>query len=125
MLKRNKSADPNGMVSELLKDGGEDLKDGILNMFNEIKRKQIVPDFMYTSDICSIWKSKGSRMDIGNERGISLINVFKKALENLLYNDLYENIDANMSESNIGARRKRRINDHLLIMRGVIQAQLS
>ena len=44
----------------------------------------------------------------------------KKILEKLIYNDIYKDIDQNMSDCNIGFRKKRNIRDHLLIIHGVI-----
>ena len=71
-LKNNKTMDPNGMINEIFKPevAGEDLKTGLLALFNNIKENLIVPDFMNLQNITSIYKSKGSRMDMNNERGI-------------------------------------------------------
>ena len=57
--------------------------------------------------LVSIYKNKGSRFDMNNDRGIFILTVFKKILDKLLYFDLYDDIDANMSASNIGARKGR------------------
>ena len=76
---------------------------------------------MSISDITSITKSKSkSILDMDNQRGISLITVYKKILENLLYNDLREDLDQNMSESNIGARKGRNTKDHLVMLHGIV-----
>ena len=45
-------------------------------------------------------------------------------MDKLIYFDNYEDLDKNMSDSNIGARRKRNIKDHLLIIYGVINSVL-
>ena len=37
----------------------------------------------------------------------------------MIYNDIYETIDAHMSSSNIGARKNRNIRDHLFVINGV------
>ena len=89
MLKNNKCADPNAMVNELFKEGwaGPEMKKGLLVLMNGIKRTKEFPTFMCRSDIVSIFKKKGSKLDIENERGISLITVFKKTFKNLLFND--------------------------------------
>ena len=41
-------------------------------------------------------------------------------MDRMMYNDLYDIIDANMSCSNIGARKNRNINDHLFVINGII-----
>ena len=81
-------------------------------MMNGIKKEKKFPDFVCFSNICSIYKSKGSRDSIDNERGIFLLSSFKKIFENLLLNDFSKEIEDNMSESNTGARKGRNIKDH-------------
>ena len=77
---------------------------------------------MCLSDIVSIPKKKSSQFNIEDERGISLITIFKKAFENLLFKEFREDIDENMSESNIGARKKRNMKDHLVIVHGIVSS---
>ena len=55
-------------------------------------------------------------------RGISIITIFKKAFENLLFKEFEADIDKNMSESNIGARKNRNMKDHLLIVYGIVNS---
>ena len=77
---------------------------------------------MSFSNITSIFKNKGSRLEMKNERGIFILNVLKKIIDKLIYVDNYEGIDSNMSDSNAGARRNRNIKDHLLVIHGVINS---
>ena len=125
-LKNNKSRDPNGMLNELFKEGiiGSDLKIALLHLFNGIKSSQIIPEFMKLSNITSLYKNKGSRSDLENDRGIFILTVLRKILDKLLYNDNYDSIDQNMSESNIGARKRRNIRDHLFVIYGIINSVL-
>ena len=123
-LKNNKSMDPNGMVNEVFKNGyiGSDLQEALLTMFNEVKSRHFIPNFMLLQNITTIFKSKGSRLDMNSDRGIFLLTIMKKILDKLIYNDKYNDIDQNMSDSNIGARKKRNAKDHLLIIHGVINS---
>ena len=116
--------DPNGMINEIFKAGciGKDLKDALILLFNGTKINQLLPMFMALSDITTIYKNKGSRLDLNNDRGIFILTVMKKILDNLIYSDNYDEIDGNMSDSNVGARRKRNVKDHLLIIHGVINS---
>ena len=122
-LKNNKTRDPNGMIHEIFKAGciGSDLKEALLNLFNGVKANQFQPMFMTLCNITTIFK-KGSRFDLNNDRGIFILTVFQKILDKLLYYDNYEDLNDNMSDSNIGARRKRNIKDHLLIVHGIINS---
>ena len=123
-LKNNKSMDPLGMVNELFKEGciGTDLKEALLRLFNGVKIHQLIPVLMDLSNITTIYKNKGSRFDLNNDRGIFILTVMKKILDKLIYVDNYSAIDENMSDCNVGARRKRNIKDHLLIIHGVINS---
>ena len=123
-LHNNKTIDPNGMIHELFKKGciGNDLKNALLTLFNGIKSTQHIPIFMALSNITKIYKSKGSRFELENDCGIFILTVLKKILDKLVYADFYEDIDNNMSDSNVGARRKRNMKDHLLIIHGIINS---
>ena len=46
----------------------------------------------------------------------------QKILDKVIYHDKYEDIDQNMSDSNVGARKRRNIKDHLLVIHGVINS---
>ena len=59
---------------------------------------------------------------MNNDRGIFILTVMKKIVDKLVYNDNYEEIDNQMTDCNVGARRKRNIKDHLLIIHGVINS---
>ena len=50
------------------------------------------------------------------------MTTLKKILDKLIYNDNYEDIDENMTDSNIGARKGRNIRNHLMIIYGVINS---
>ena len=110
-LKTNKTADPNQMINDIFKEGciGDDLKVTLLEIFNGAKFNHIVPDFVTLVNITTIFKNKWSRLDMKNERGILILTVLKKQLDNLTYFDNYEEIDKNMS-------------DHLLILHVVINS---
>ena len=45
-------------------------------------------------------------------------------IDNLMYNDYYDVIDQNMSDSNVGGRKDRNIRDNLFIVYGVINSVL-
>ena len=57
-----------------------------------------------------------------NERGIFILTVMKKILDKLMYFDNIEDIDDNMSDSNIGGRKKRNIKNHLFMIYGIINS---
>ena len=77
---------------------------------------------MLLANISSIWKRSGSRRDLDNDRGIFVLGVLRRILDKLLYNDLYPEIESNMSNSNIGAMKNKNIRDHLFVVYGIINS---
>ena len=57
-----------------------------------------------------------------NERGIFGVPIFRYILEKLIYNDEYENIDKNLNDSNVGARKNRNIRDNLFVLYSVMNS---
>ena len=125
-LKNNQARDPMGLVNELFKSGlmGDKMKYSTLSLMNNIKQSLVIPRQMKLSNITSIWKKKGSRMNMSNERGIFVLTAVRKILDKLIYMEKYPDIDLSMSGSNIGARKRRNIRDHLFIIYGVINSVL-
>ena len=57
-----------------------------------------------------------------NDRSIFGLSVFKKIIDKLIYQEKYPSIDQFMTDSNIGARKKRNIKNHLFIIHGIINS---
>ena len=53
-------------------------------------------------------------------KGVFSCSLHSKFLENLVFNDIDEDINENMTESNIGTRGGRNIKDHLIVINGII-----
>ena len=117
-LKKNQSIDPNGMINEIFMPAamGGNLKIGLLNLLNEIKSEMLIPYNLQLPNISSIYKKKGSKSDLQNDRGIFILSVVRKMLDKLLYEDKYPHIDSAMSDSNIGARKDKNKKNHLFIV---------
>ena len=126
-LKKNKSRDPNGWINELFKDGvaGCKLKLSLLHIFNKIKEDNHIPDFMRLADVSTIYKGKGSKKELINERGIFVVTVLRSILMKLIYQDYYSILDKSMSDSQIGSRKGKNIRNHLWIVHGIISDVLS
>ena len=108
-LKRNLTCDPNGIINEIFFPDvmGSDLRLGLLSLVNGMKREIFFPEYVQLANISTIYKNKGSRMEMKNDRGIFILSVFRKVLDKLLYLDKYPDIDKNMSDSNTGAKKER------------------
>ena len=121
-LKKNKSRDPNGWINELFTDGvlGHDLKISLLYIFNKIKQENKIPDFVRLADVCTIYKGKGARNELVNERGIFVVSIMRSILMKLIYLDYYPILDRSMSDSQVGARKRKNIRNHIWIINGII-----
>ena len=75
---------------------------------------------MELANIISIYKGKGAKNDLQNDRGIFIINIVKSIMMKMIYNDEYGTIDLNMSDSNIGARKGKNIRHHIFVLNGII-----
>ena len=121
-LKDGKSRDPHQMINEIFKPGvaGKDFQISFLLMANGIRDQICIPKFMHYTHIVSIYKGKGSKMDLENDRGIFIVNIFRSIIMKMVYKDKYKVVDANMSDSNVGARKAKSIRNHIFVLNGVI-----
>ena len=126
-LKKDKSTDALGYINEIFKPEviGSDLKLAILKLMNKIKNEQIFPKCLELCNITSIFKKKGSKSDFNNYRGVFRALIFRTILERLIYNDEYPNIDMNLTDANVGARKKRNIRDNLFVIYAVMNSVIS
>ena len=120
-LKNKKCRDPRGLCNELFKDGaiGEDMKMSLLTMMNKIKNTLIIPEVMKIANISTVPK-KGSRFDLKNERGIFRCTVLRSILMRLIYESKYDIIDSNMSDSQMGGRKRKGCRFNIFILNGII-----
>ena len=88
-------------------------------MFNRIKDCKKYPDILKLSNITSLYKKKGERSNLDNDRGIFNTVKIRSILDKMIYNEHYATIDNSMSPSNIGARRNRNIRDHLFVINAI------
>ena len=119
-LKKNKSRDPLGYANEIFHPdvAGEDLKESILLLVNRIKGEQVYPSALELCDISSIYKN-GVRNSFDNYRGIFRVPIFRTIIDRLIYNDEYQTIDENLSDSNVGARKNRNIRDNIFVLNAI------
>ena len=48
------------------------------------------------------------------------MTILRNILDKLIYNDEYQNIDSNLSDSNVGARRGRNIRDNIFVINAIL-----
>ena len=126
-LKEGKSRDPNGWVRDLFKNevAGTQLKISLLMLMNKMKSEKYIPDFIRNADVTTIYKGKGDKFNLENDRGIFLVTTFRSILMKLIYLDNYSIIDNNMSDSQVGGRKGRNVRNHVWVLYGIINDVLS
>ena len=89
-------------------------------IFNRILKEMKCPKQWKQVKIKSIYKNKGKKEDLANQRGIFLTSNVQKAFERIILKRIYAELDKSMTEFQNGARRNRSSNEHLYTMRAAI-----
>ena len=123
-LKKGKARDPLNLVNEIFRPevAGSDLLLALLKIVNAVREQQEYPTKLKYADITSIYKGKGSKSDMENQRGLFNLVTIRSIIDKLIYMDEYETVDGNLTDCNVGARKKRNIRDNLFVVNGVINA---
>jgi hypothetical protein len=123
-LKKGKARDLLNLVNEIFRPevAGSDLLLAHLKLVNAVREQQEYPTKLKYADITSIYKGKGSKSDLENQRGIFSLVTIRSIIDKLIYIDEYETVDGNLTDCNVGARKKRNIRDNLFGFNGVINA---
>ena len=100
--------------------GGNDLQISLVMMMNRIKDTIFIPKHVEYATIVSIYKGRGDKMDLLSDRGIFIVNIFRSILMKLSYQDKYQIVDKNMSDSNVGVRKNKNIRNHIFDLNSVI-----
>ena len=121
-LKSGKARDRDDLIYELFNPAvcGDDMSLSLEKMFNRIKKNLGIPQFLQKVAITSLYKNKGSKSDFSNQRGVFNVSKVRSILDKMVYGDVYEIIDQELSYSNIGGRKGRNIRDHLFVVYAVI-----
>ena len=82
--KNNKSPGSDGLSSEFYKEFADILAPILLKVYQSMEEGQLVPESMATGVITILLKNKGSRLELGNYRPISLLNNDYKILARVL-----------------------------------------
>ena len=120
-LKTGKSKDPYDMPNEIFKKGvaGDDLILAITKLMNRIKDELLFPVPMNVCNVTNLFKNKGSKQHFYSYRGIFRTPVLRNILNKLVYNDEYETVDQNLTNCNVGSRKRRNIRDNLFVINAI------
>ena len=89
---------------------------------NHMKKTHEFPEVLEHCNITSLYKNKGSHSDFNNYRGVFRVTVLRSVLDRLMYNDMYNVIDENLTDGNVGARKNRNIRDNIFVLGAVMNS---
>ena len=120
-MKNRKAAGVCGIQPELLKCGGEEMISEMTRIFNLVIEEKRVPEEWKKAIIVPIFKNKGSKLECGNYRGISLISVPSKVFMRVLLNRMKPKIEEGLREEQAGFRGGRSTVDQIFALRQVLE----
>ena len=123
-LKNGKSTDPEGLINELFKYGGQSFKTVLLQLLSTIKNNKDTPESWNNTLISTIYKKKGLKKLLNNQRGIFITPFISKIFEKLIKNRNSQTVENDTSLFQAGGRSNRSTADNLFILRAVIDHTL-
>ncbi|XP_065683499.1 uncharacterized protein LOC136096317 [Hydra vulgaris] len=93
-IKKNKSCGPDKIYGNVIIDCFKQLKDVLFKVFNASIKQGIFPEQLKIAKVTPIYKD-GDQSQITNYRPISVLSVFSKILERIMYNRIYKHFDKN------------------------------
>ena len=118
-LKKGKSYGPDKKPAEVYIFGGEKMQRLLLCVINNIKNSQVIPKQWEMMLITTIYKSKGSKKDLVNQRGIFLTQVICKIWERLI-KERTKGITCKINKLQVGSTKNKSPADHTFILRSCI-----
>ena len=92
-LKQNKAAGFDYLSSNIIIDAYDSLKNILFHIFKVSIKQGIFPDSLKIAKVTPIFKS-GAKDNVSNYRPISILPVFSKVLERIMYNRVYNHLDS-------------------------------
>ena len=121
-LKPRKAPGPDGIPSELLKNGGQEMRSFICRIIGQIWATNDVPNSWKDAVLITIYKNKGDRATCSNSHGIALLGTAGKVLARVLLRRLIASISESlMPETQCGFRTGRSTVDMIFSARQLME----
>ena len=118
-LKEGKSSGPDQRPAEIYIHGGKSFHTLLLIVINRLKNSQMTPRQWEMMTITTLYKGKGSKKDLVNQRGIFLTQVICKIWERLIMMRTEEPL-SRINKLQAGSKKNRSPGDQTFILRGCI-----
>lgn len=120
-LRNRKSTGLDGINNELLKYGGESMRNELYSLLNKILRDRKVPKEWKTAILVPIFK-KGDKKEPNNYRGINLLNTSLKLTTKIITEKLSSLTEH--QEEQQGFRKGRSCTDAIFVVRQIVEKAL-
>ena len=99
-LKKRKAKDLLNLVNDIFMPEvvGCDLQLFLLKIANKVKQEQKFPELLKHTYVTSVYKGKGKKADIDNQRGLFSLVTIRTVIDKIIYQDEYDNIDKNLTD---------------------------
>ena len=124
-LKRNKAAGFDDISSNIIIDAYDSLKNSLFHVFKASIKQGIFPDCLKIAKVTLIFKS-GCKGNVSSYRPISMLPVFSKVWERIMYNRVYNNLDSKglLFEKQFGFQKNNSTEHVILQLTGDITSSL-
>ena len=104
--------------------GGNSLKLALYNLCKAVWKSERLPDQWCSSLLIQLYKGKGSKSDLSNQRFIHIKDEFPKFFGHIVVSAAKERIVAVMSKFQIGTKPGHMAQEHIFVLKSVISAHL-
>ena len=108
---------PNELM--MVENAGDDLILAITKLMNMMKEEYVFPKKLNICNVTNAYKNKGERNSYDSYRGLFRTPIFRNILDRLLYNDMYQTVDSNLTDCNVGCRKGRNVRDNLFVINAI------
>ena len=119
-MKDNKAPGNDEITSDIIKQGGEEVTQQLVKLFNQILVLQKIPRAWKEAKIILLFK-KGDKADVKNYRPISLLSHLYKIFTKIIQNRIKDILDNNQPREQAGFRAGYSTTDHLQAINQLIE----
>ena len=119
-MKNNKAPGDDGVVIDIVKEGGEVLYKQLSRLFTNCLRQRTIPK-EWNNAIIILLHKKGDVKDINNYRPISLLSHMSKLFTKVIKNRIEKQLDINQAREQAGFRSGYSTTDHLQVITQLVQ----